>query len=250
MKTLSQDFRYGIRVMLKSRGFTAAAVIALALGIGANAAIFSVVNAVLLRPLPYPDPERVVTVWQNLQARGGPEREYTSPADFNDWTEQSQTCEHMAAVVNWGPTVTGQAEPEQLRGAAVSYDMFSVLGVEPALGRSFTKEEDQPNREPVVVLSNGLWRRHFGADPSLVGKTISLSGENYTVVGVMPPGFKFPIINMAELWKPLSSALNKSCQRGCVVLRVMARLKPGATLESARSEMSAIAGRIGEPCDE
>jgi putative ABC transport system permease protein len=244
MKTLSQDFRYGIRVMLKSRGFTAAAVIALALGIGANAAIFSVVNAVLLRPLPYPDPERVVTVWQNLQARGGPEREYTSPADFNDWKEQSQTFEHMAAVVNWGPTVTGQAEPEQLRGAAVSYDMFSVLGVEPALGRSFTKEEDQPNREPVVVLSNGLWRRHFGADPSLVGKTISLSGENYTVVGVMPPGFKFPIINMAELWKPLSSALNKSCQRGCVVLRVMARLKPGATLESARSEMSAIAGRI------
>jgi putative ABC transport system permease protein len=244
MKNLSQDIRYGIRVMLKSRGFTAAAVIALALGIGANTAIFSVVNAVLLRPLPYPDPERIVTVWQNLQASGGPEREYTSPADFNDWKEQGQTFEHMAAVVNWGPTMTGQAEPEQLRGAAISYDMFSVLGIEPALGRSFTREEDQPDGERVVILSNGLWRRRFGADPSLVGQTISLSGDSYTVVGIMPPGLKFPIINRAELWKPLSPALNKSCQRGCVVLRVMARLRPGATLESARSEMSTIASRI------
>jgi putative ABC transport system permease protein len=244
MKNLSQDIRYGIRVMLKSRGFTAAAVIALALGIGANTAIFSVVNAVLLRPLPYPDPERIVTVWQNLQASGGPEREYTSPADFNDWKEQGQTFEHMAAVVNWGPTMTGQAEPEQLRGAAISYDMFSVLGIEPALGRSFTREEDQPDGERVVILSNGLWRRRFGADPSLVGQTISLSGDSYTVVGIMPPGLKFPIINRAELWKPLSPALNKSCQRGCVVLRVIARLRPGATLESARSEMSTIASRI------
>ncbi|HEX8088165.1 MAG TPA: ABC transporter permease [Blastocatellia bacterium] len=244
MSILLQDIRYSIRVMLKSRGFTAAAVMALALGIGANTAIFSVVNAVLLRPLPYADPERIVTVWQNLQSRGGPEREFTSPADFNDWKEQSQNFKHMAGVINWGPTLTEQAEPEQLRGAAVSYDMFSVLGVEPALGRSFAKEEDQQGAERVVVLGNGLWRRRFGADPSLVGKTISLSGDRYTVIGIMPPGFKLPIINRSELWRPLYSVLGKSCQRGCIVLRVMARLKPGATLEGARSEMSAIAARI------
>jgi putative ABC transport system permease protein len=244
MSTLLQDIRYGIRVMLKSRGFTAAAVMALALGIGANTAIFSVVNAVLLRPLPYPDPERIMTVWQDRRASGGPEREYTSPTDFKDWKEQSQTFEHMAAFTGWGPTLTGQAEPEQLRGAAVSYDMFSVLGVEPALGRSFTEEEDRPGAERVVILSNGLWRRRFGADPSVVGSAISLGGDSYTVVGVMPPGFKFPIAYRAELWRPLSPALSKSCQRGCVVLRVMARLKPGATFESARTEMSAIASRI------
>ena len=244
MNTFMQDIRYAIRVMLKSRGFTVAAVMALALGIGANTAIFSVVNAVLLRPLPYPYPERIMTVWQNLETRGGPEREYTSPADFKDWKEQNQTFEHMAALTGWGPTLTGQSEPEQLRGAAVSYDMFSVLGVEPALGRSFTEEEDRPGAERVVILSNGLWRRRFGADPSLVGSTISLGGESYTVIGVMPPGFKFPIINRTELWRPLSPVLGKSCQRGCVVLRVMARLKPGATLESAKTEMSAIASRI------
>jgi putative ABC transport system permease protein len=244
MSILLQDIRYGIRMMLKSRGFTAAAVVALALGIGANTAIFSVVNAVLLRPLPYADPERIVTVWQNLQSNGGPEREFTSPADFDDWKEQSQSFEHMAGVINWGPTLTEQAEPEQLRGAAISYDMFSVLGVEPALGRSFAQEEDRQGAERVVVLSNGLWRRRFGGDPSLVGKTISLSGDSYTVIGIMPPGFKLPMINRSELWRPLYSTLGKSCQRGCIVLRVMARLKPGVTLEVARSEMSAIASRI------
>ncbi|HVG21656.1 MAG TPA: ABC transporter permease, partial [Blastocatellia bacterium] len=244
MSILLQDVRYSIRMMLKSRGFTAAAVIALALGIGANTAIFSVVNAVLLRPLPYPDPQRVVTVWQNLRARGGPDQEFTSPADFNDWREQSQSFDHMAAVINWGPTLTGRAEPEQLRGAAVSYDMFSVLGVEPSLGRSFTKEEDRQGAERVVILSDALWRRHYGADPALVGNTISLSGDSYTVVGIMPPGFKLPIIGRAELWRPLYSALGASCQRGCIVLRVLARLKPGATLEAARAEMSAIASRI------
>jgi putative ABC transport system permease protein len=244
MNTLLQDIRYAIRVMLKSRGFTVAAVLALALGIGANTAIFSVVNAVLLRPLPYPDPERIMTVWQNREARGGPKLEYTSPADFRDWEEQSQTFEHVAAFSGWGPTLTGQAEPEQLRGAVVSHDMFSVLGVEPALGRSFTEAEDQPGGERVVILSNGLWRRRFGGDPSLVGKTISLSGDSYTVIGIMPPGFKFPIANRAELWGPLFSVLNKSCQRGCLVLRVMARLKPGVPLESARSDMSALASRI------
>jgi putative ABC transport system permease protein len=244
MNTLLQDIRYGIRVMLKSRGFTVAAVLALALGIGANTAIFSVVNGVLLRPLPYPDPERIITVWQNLETRGGPKLEYTSPADFKDWKEQSEAFEHMAAFAGWGPTLTGQAEPEQLRGAAVSYDMFSVLGIEPALGRSFNEEEDRAGAEPVVILSNGLWRRRFGADPSLVGKTISLSGDSYTVIGITPPGFKFPINNRAEIWRPLSPMLRSSCQRGCVVLRVMARLKPGVSLERARSEMGAIASRI------
>ncbi len=244
MGTLLKDIRFGVRMLIKHPGFAIVAVIALALGIGANTAIFSVVNAVMLRPLPYPHPERIMTLWQNREARGGPEREWTTPADFKDWREQSQTFESMAAFAGWGPTLTGQDEPEQLRGAIVSYDMFSVLGAEPALGRSFTKEEDQQGAERVVVLSNGLWRRRFGADPSLVGKTISLSGDSFTVIGVMPPGFKFPILDRTDVWRPVNATLRPTCQRGCVVLRVMARLKPEATVESARAEMAAIAARI------
>ena len=244
MSTLWQDLRYGMRVLLKQRGFTLVAALALALGIGANTAIFSVVNAVLLRPLPFPEPGRLLVVWTDHRARGGPEVEWASPEEFEDWRGQNSVFERMAGYTGWGPTLTGQGEPEQLSGAAVSADMFPLFGVEPALGRGFLPEEDRRGAERVVVLGHGLWQRRFGADPGVIGRVITLGGEGHTVVGVMPAGFKSPLQPRAELWRTLRPALGPGCGRGCIVLRVVARLRPGVPLERARAEMSTIARRL------
>ncbi|HWP44967.1 MAG TPA: ABC transporter permease, partial [Blastocatellia bacterium] len=183
MDTFIQDLRFSLRMLLKNPGFTVVAVIAIALGIGANTAIFSVVNSVLLKPLPYRDPDRLMSLWQDYRGRGGPEREWGTLPNLDDWREQSQSFEGMAAVIGWGATYTGGSEPEQLTGAAVTHEMFSVLGVEPALGRSFRPEEDKQGAERVVVLSHGLWQRLFGGDPAIIGKAVSLSGESFTVIG-------------------------------------------------------------------
>ncbi|MGH9831801.1 MAG: ABC transporter permease [Blastocatellia bacterium] len=244
MNSLLQDFRFGLRMLVKKPSFALIAVITLALGIGANAAIFSVVNAVLLRPLPYPNAERLMTIWENHTKRDGPEREWTSPPGFEDWRDQAKSFDHVVALQGWGPTLTGQGDPEQLVGALVSHNTFEMLGVAPALGRSFRPEEDQRGAEGVVIISHGLWQKRFGADPALVGKTILLNGESRMVVGVMPAGFKFPIIANADVWRPIQPALNAGCQRGCITIRVMARLKPGATEAQARVELNTIAARI------
>ncbi len=244
MQSLFQDLRYGARMLLKKPGFTVVAVITIALGIGANTAIFSVVNAVLLRPLPFEDPARLVMVWENHQGRGGPEREWLSPADFEDWRAQNGVFTNLAAMNNWGPTLTGSAEPEPLVGASVSHDMFALLRREPSIGRSFLAEEDQRGAPNVVVLSNELWQRRFGSDRGIIGKAISLDGANVTVVGVMPAGFKFPVIPNTELWRPLRPTINPSCQRGCLVLRAIARLKPGVSFERASADLSTIAQRL------
>jgi putative ABC transport system permease protein len=248
MQNLWQDLRYGVRMLYKNHGFTAVAVLALALGIGANTAIFSVVNSVLLRPLPFRDPQRLVVVWENHQQRGGPEREWAAPADFRDFRDQTQSFEHVAALLGTQATLTGFEEPEDVQGAAVSYDTFKMLGVEPALGRSFTADEDRAGAERVVVLSHGLWQKRFGSDPSIVGRGITLGGDSYTVIGVMPRGFSFPILNDAQIFRTAGSALAAipGCERGCVVLRVIAKLKPGVTLESARAEMTALTDRLAE----
>ncbi|MGH9850610.1 MAG: ABC transporter permease, partial [Blastocatellia bacterium] len=238
MNSLLQDFRFGLRMLVKKPSFALIAVITLALGIGANAAIFSVVNAVLLRPLPYPNAERLMTIWENHTKRDGPEREWTSPPGFEDWRDQAKSFDHVVALQGWGPTLTGQGDPEQLVGALVSHNTFEMLGVAPALGRSFRPEEDQRGAEGVVIISHGLWQKRFGADPALVGKTILLNGESRMVVGVMPAGFKFPIIANADVWRPIQPALNAGCQRGCITIRVMARLKPGATEAQARVELN------------
>jgi putative ABC transport system permease protein len=244
MQTLWQDLRYGARILLKKPGFTLTAVLTLALGVGANTAIFSVVNSVLLRPLPYPNAERLMTIWEDHRARNGPVNEWTSPPGFEDWRDQAKSFDHVVALQGWGPTLTGQGDPEQLVGALVSHDTFATLGVTPALGRTFRPEEDQRGVESVVIISDGLWRRRFGADPSLVGKKISLNGESRMVIGVMPAGFKFPIIAGADIWRPIQPALGPGCQRGCITVRVMARLKPEATEAQARAELNAIAARV------
>jgi putative ABC transport system permease protein len=244
IETLIQDLRYGARMLLKNPGFTLIAVITLAIGIGANTAIFSVVNSVLLRPLNYPDSERILTLWEDHTRRDGPQREWTSPPGFQDWREMRNVFAHVAAINNWGPTLTEAGEPEALAGASVSHDAFSVLGVRPMLGREFSEQEDKPNAEKVVVISYGLWQRRFNGDRAIVGRPIRLGGDSYTVIGVMPAGFQFPVINNAEIFRTISATFTPNCQRGCYTIRVIARLNPDVTLDRARAEMTALAGRI------
>ena len=248
MDTLLQDIHYSIRTLYKNPSFTAIVALALALGIGANTAIFSVVNSVLFRPLPYRDPQRLVMIWENHQQRGGPEREWASPGDLRDWREQPQSFEHVVGLLGWGPTLTGRDEPEDLLGAAVSYDTFAMLGVEPALGRSFSADDDWAGAARVVVLSHKLWQRRFGSDPSIVGKNITLSGESFTVIGVTARALTFPVLPASEIFTPAGPILAglKGCDRGCVILRVIAKLREGVSLDAARAEMSRLAGRIAE----
>ena len=243
MTTFLQDARYALRMLIKSPGFSLVAILTLALGIGANTAIFSVVNALLLRPLPYADPGRVVMLWQNLKARGGPAQEWATPGNFVDWRDTRSLFEKTAAVQGWQPTLTGVAEPEPLRGEQVTQEYFDVLGVQPALGRVFRPEEDVPNAPRVVVLGHGLWMRRFGGDRAIIGRSITLGGEPHEIIGVMPETFRPAVLTQAELWRPrrLNTA-NPS--RGAVVLRVVARLAGGQTLEQARSSAEVLSKRL------
>src|SRR5262245_15368281 len=251
IEKLIQDLRYGARMLLRKPGFTLIAVITLTLGVGANTAIFSVAQAVLLRPLPYDQPERLVSLWETDMRRGG--RISFSAANFIDWRAQNQVCSQMAAFVPVSVNLTGRDEPERISGLAASANLFQLLGAQAELGRVFLTDEDEPGAAPVVVLSYGLWRRRFGADPQIVGQTLTLDGVSRTVIGVMPPGFQFPLPNMtrghgevtggAEAWLPLvfnPAGLNRSNHNHAGV----ARLKPGVTLQQAQAEMDAISRRL------
>jgi putative ABC transport system permease protein len=238
-----QDARYAARMLVRSPGFSLVAILTLALGIGANTAIFSVVNALLLRPLPYPAAGQLVMVWQDLRARGGPADEWATPGNFVDWRDSRAIFASTAAMQGWQPTLTGVAEPEPLFGEQVTQEYFDVLGVRPALGRAFAPEEDVPNAPRVVVLSHGLWQRRFGGDRAMVGRSIILGGEPHEVIGVMPDGFRPAVLPQAELWRPrrLNTA-NPS--RGAVVLRIVARLPDGVTLEQARGSADVLSRRL------
>ncbi|MET0645299.1 MAG: ABC transporter permease [Pyrinomonadaceae bacterium] len=240
LRQLAQDFKYGLRTMRRAPGFTAVAVLTLALGIGANTAIFSVVNAVLLRPLPYRDPARLVTVlhdgWKPV-----------APANFLDWREQSRSFESIAAAQLWSLTMTGNDRPEQLSVLQTSAEIFQVLGVDAALGRTYAAGEDQPGHEHVVVLSHRLWQRRFGGAPDVVGREVTFDGEPYTVIGVMPPDFQFAPFwaTHAEAWLPLNLGQRVTDRRG-QSLRVFARLKNAVTREQAQAEMETINSRLAE----
>jgi predicted permease len=239
---LWQDVRYGLRMLLKTPGFTAVAVIALALGIGANSAIFSVVNTILLKPLPYKDPDRLVMVWEDDTKHGYP-RDTPAVANYIDWRDQNQVFEGMAAMADQSFNLTGVGEPERIDGQRVSANLFPLLGVEPSLGRAFLPEEDKPGSPRVVILSHGLWQRRFGADPKVIGQPLNLNGESYTVVGVMPSHFQFPSPE-ENLWVPIAFTSEEAASRGRHYLKVLARLKPNVTLEQAQAEMKAIAARL------
>jgi putative ABC transport system permease protein len=242
LETLWQDARFGARTLAKNPGFTAVAVVALALGIGANTAIFSVVNTILLRPLPYKDPDRLVMVWEKGAADGFPINS-TSAANFIDWRDQNQVFEGVAVMGRASFNLTGVGEPLRVDGRRVSANLFRLLGVEPQLGRAFLPEEDAPGASRVVILSHGLWQRRFGSDPGVVGKPLAMSGRSYTVVGVTPPQFEFPS-RQDELWVPIAFSPQEAANRGNNSYEVLGRMKPGVSLEQARSEMNTIAARL------
>jgi putative ABC transport system permease protein len=247
MGALLQDIRYGARMLWKSPGFTLVAIFTLALGIGANSAIFSVVNTVLLRPLAFRNPETLVRVKGELKKQGV-DLEPLSYPDFVDLKAQSQALEHVAAYTQTTGALTGGSEPERLRGANVSADLFPLLGVEPFIGRAFSPEEDRVGSNAVVVLSHALWQRRFGSDPRVVGQEIMLNGRSTTVVGVMPPDFNFPIQSaQRDYWMPLAPSVGERAeQRGSHYLNVIGRLKPGYTLAQAEGETVALSKRLEE----
>jgi putative ABC transport system permease protein len=243
-ETLIQDLRYGARMLMKKPGFTMIAVITLSLGIGATAAIFSVVNAVLLRPLQYSAPDRLVQVWQTFPQSGANQVTVSVP-EYIDYKDQNHVFERMAAFRFQGFTLTGAHEPELIFGNRVSADLFPLLGVAPAMGRTFLPEEDQIGAPRAVILSNGLWRRRFGSDTTLIGKSITLDGESFTVVGVMPPGFQFPPQALQnELWANVPFDANDLNRRGWRPLGVIARLKSSVSQDQATAELKTIAGRF------
>jgi putative ABC transport system permease protein len=246
MRTLLQDVRYGLRAMRGNPGFTAVAVLALALGVGANTAIFSVVNAVLLRPLAYPNAERVVAI-QELNPEG--RRVQVTPANFLDWRAQSTVYEHLAAIYARTSNLAAGEEAERIDLAMTSADFFEVFGVRPASGRFFVADEERAGHAPVVVIGHSLWQRRFGSDPNVVGRSVTLDGRPYTVVGVAPEGFRYP--DRTEAWVPPfsrvptpSEQMNVDNARGFGFLSAVGLLKTGATLEAASAELETITSRL------
>lgn len=249
METILQDLRYGVRMLIKSPSFTIVAIIALALGIGANTAIFSVVNAVLLRPLPFANADQLMMVWETDSSRGQ-QRGSASYPNFADWRDQNHVFEHMASFHNSDFIMTGRGESARLQGAVVNADLFPLLGVTPVLGRAFLADEDKPgDTGRVAILSHELFQKRFGADPNVVGQSMVLDAKTYTIIGVMPPAFQFPIQNdPVELWTTV--AIDREGKepitdmRGAHYMNVIGRLKPGVSTVQARAEMNSIGARL------
>jgi putative ABC transport system permease protein len=249
MRTLWQGLRFGARMLLKKPGFTSIAVITLALGIGANTAIFSVVYAVLLRPLPFPEQERLVVAWKKDTTTNNPFVEL-AVAEVRDWQAQNRSFTGLAVmpttVYGYGYTLTDRGDPVQLESAQVTGRFFSVLGARAAMGRVFDESDDRVNGAKVVVIGDRLWRERFDADPKIIGRTIMLSQHSFTVVGVMPATFAFP--RGVDLWTPLLAAMNQRAveSRGTTFLQAVGRLKPGVTLDQAEADLNAIIARLAE----
>ena len=246
MQTLLQDLRYGARMLRKKPSFTIVAVITLALGIGANTAIFSVVDAVLLRPLPYPAPEQLVMLWSSMKPQGITQSGSAMP-DYREWRDQNRSFAGLGAFYYSDYNLAGAGfEPERAQGAHVTANLFDVLSVKPALGRGFLPEEEQFGRHHVVLLSHGLWQRRYGSDPNIVGRAITIGGDSFTVVGVMPEGMAFMDNQPAvELWTPMSFAPGDNMDsRNNFFINIVGRLKPGVTFQEAQAEVGAITGRL------
>ena len=248
-----KDLRYGLRMLTKNPGVSTIAVLTLALGIGANTAIFSVVSAVLLNPLPYKDPDRLVSLWENVPTHG---RWRAAPANFLDWKKQNTVFEDVVAFGGATATLTGDGEPEQISGTAITPGYFEVVGVQPALGRTFRPEEYNLGQDRVVILSHTLWQRRYGGDKNIINRTVILDGSSCTVVGVMPSGL-YPTRpttagridfdeSSQEFWKPMSYMVHLAGLRSAHILGVLARLKPGVTLEQATAEMNTIGARLAQ----
>jgi putative ABC transport system permease protein len=250
MEKFLQDLKYGLRTLAKSPGFTIIAVLTLALGIGANTAIFSVVNATLLTRLPYSQPDRIVMVWEHHPSRGFPHNS-VSPGNFLHWQDANTVFDQMAAFVDFRANLTEAGEPEQIPGQAVTPNLFPLLGVNAGVGRTFVAEEGNPGSDGVVLLSHGLWQRRFGGAPDIVGKKITLGGKSAIVVGVMPPGFQFLIPQTsftgehAQFWSPLAFKPEDRTPVGRY-LTVVARLKQSVSLAHAQSQMDSITADLAK----
>src|SRR4051794_1841376 len=243
---IAQDVRYGLRTMAKNPVFTLIAVLALALGIGANSAIFSVVNAILLRPLPYKNPHQLVVIWENATHLGFP-KNTPSPANFLDWQKQSTVFNGLAAFGERSFNLTGVGEPERLEGRRVSANLFDVLGVKAIIGRTFVPEEDKPGTK-VAVLNESLWRTRFGGDQAIIGRAVTLNGESYTVIGVVSHSVRLPAFGKwrDQVWVPLAFTPEEASQRGNHFLQVIARMKSGIAFQQAKAEMDTIAARLSQ----
>lgn len=247
MKTFWQDLSYGVRMLLKTPGLTVVALLTIALGIGANTAIFSVVNAVLLRPLPFAHAEQLVQLW-GTNPKKGVNTNPISYLNFADLHNQSSSFENMVAYSQGDASlVSSDGSPEQIDGVLVSSEMFPMLGINPVIGRALNAADEKPGKTNVAVISDGLWRRRFGADPNIVGRVIMLGGDQTTIVGVMPKGVKFPLVaDNLEFWTPLDSATDYNKERGGNYLSMAARLKPGVSLAQAQSELDALAQSLAQ----
>jgi putative ABC transport system permease protein len=249
-ETLAQDIRYGVRMLAKHKAFTSVAVITLALGIGANTAIFSVVNELLLRPLPYRDADRIVTVWE--VSPGGRHQNSTSRANFRAWRQQTTSFNYMSVFSDQRLNLTGTGDPEELSVQFTSPDFFKILGVDPILGRTFLPEDDKGGQSPVAVLSYGLWQRRFGGQANLVGQPITLNDTKFTVIGVMPPSFQFHFKQHsgtgrpAELWTILPMPIGPGANERGRFLGTVARLKDGVSVDQAGAELRTIHARLSD----
>src|ERR1700722_2779842 len=244
MQSLWQDLRYGLRMLKQSPGFTAIAVLSLALGIGANTAIFSYVNAWLIHPLPYPQAERLMVLLSHDIKKGWTSNGVTSAADFLDYQQQDTSFEQLAGWTQWTFNLTSDGPPDRVIGGLVGWNFFQTLGAKPMLRRDFVEQESQPASSHVAILSRGLWESRFAADPNIVGRKIALQGETYTVVGVMPADFQFPLMGVANIWSPLALDDKQRADRTDSWFQAFGRLKPGVTQQQAAAETAAIASRL------
>src|ERR1044072_7890415 len=242
--TFTQDIRYGVRILLKNPAFTLLAIITLALGIGANTAIFSVVNAVLFRSLPYVNADELLSVFMSSRGDEPESRIPFAPAGFLNLRANSKSFSDVAALSNkgWPVNLTNAGEPERLQGFQVSSNLFSLLGINPESGRTFSPDEDRPDSNHVVVLSNDFWQRRFGSDANVVGRTLTLNGESYTVIGVMPPDFRF--YAKTDVWTPLAFDPKEASESHSNYLEVIGRLKPGLTIQQAASETDQVTNAL------
>src|SRR5882672_10582456 len=241
MNTLFKDLQYAIRTLLKRPGFTAAAIMTLALGIGGSTAIFTVVDAALLRGLPYASPDHLYHLWESRPQQEFAQREFSYP-DYQDY-QQNQVLEGLAAYSGGGGIMTGRGEPERVFAPSASANFFSVLGVEPVIGRTFQPGEDKPGAPRVVVLTYGMWQRRFGGDKGIIGESLTINGDPYTVIGVLPASFQFAL-RAADLWRPYQPTQNQLTARFMHGTNLIGRLKPGVSAGQAQSELSVIASRI------
>ena len=237
MRTIFQDLHYAFRMLFKNTGIATVSILTLAVGIGANSAVFSVVDALVLRPLPFEDAERIMTL-SMVQGGRTNELEGISPADFLDWREQNTVFDQISAYISTNVNITGAGDPEYVQGAQVSSDFFGILRVDAVYGRTFLPGEDEPGNDRVAVISHNLWQRRFNSDPNFVGTTLSLNGENTTIIGILPANYNYPVDQ--DLWPPLALTAEQREDRTNRTLVAMGRLKDSVSRSQAQAAMTTI----------